>query len=230
MHYTSDELSIEQLQQAEREALTRPSNSAMWDDRLYGTHAPVISWAERGDDLLAESNYLCVLEHLQAVAVWEDRDNQETADEYVIDATISDWLVGSLRQVFVQVRDEDGAYTHVFREAVAIALELRDCYPVFNESDYSEREWAAYEVALEDAIDSAAAKLALDRYVDSDAELYDTDDSEELQGRIKERTYELVSDLGQWCRSEEVDYDEVIELYRQARAELLQARPAGARL
>jgi hypothetical protein len=92
----------EHLAKAAEEALTRPSNSAMWDDRLYSTHGPVIGWAERGDDLVEESNYLMALDRLRAAAD-DGREDTEVSDEHVIDATIRDWLVGSLRQVFVQV-------------------------------------------------------------------------------------------------------------------------------
>jgi hypothetical protein len=143
----ANELTDEDLIDAESEAMQRPSNSAMWDDRLYVTHVPVMSWAERGDDILSESNYLTALDMLRGAA---DIDS----DEHVIDATISDWLVGSLRQIFVQTRTDDGAFTPAFREAVAIAYALRD-YPVLDESDYSEREFEEFERQFADALNDA---------------------------------------------------------------------------
>lgn len=208
-----DEIDNETLERAEREALVRPSNSAMWDERLYTTHAPVMSWAERGDDILAESNYLMILEQLRGVAAWEDRDNQETPDEYVIDATISDWLVGSLRQIFVRVRDEAGEYTHVFRESVRIALELRD-YPVFNESDYSEREWAEWERQFDDALSDARNEY--------ERELDDGDAPEGLHEAICQRINEIRQDGSGFEFGElpDVDYSAVSERYKKIADEI----------
>ena len=84
-----DDVTDEMLQQAAREGLTQPSDSAMWDERLYTTHAATLTWAVNGDDLLEESNYLTVLDYLQGVA-------GDDADEHVIDSTVSHWAVGTV--------------------------------------------------------------------------------------------------------------------------------------
>lgn len=152
------------LEEAEREAReSRPSNSAMWDDRLYLTHFPVLSWAERGDDILSESNYLMALELLKGAEVHDERvrvpGNDERAgdidDSDVIDATISDWLVGSLRQIFVRSRAVvDDTFTGAWKEAVSIASALQS-YPVLDDSDFSEREWKAFETDADNALEHA---------------------------------------------------------------------------
>ena len=135
------------LERTAVEALTRPSDAAFWDDRLYTSHGATLSWAERGDDILEESNYLMALEAIQGAA-------GDDADEHVIDASVSHWLVGSLRQIFVQVRDDAGDFTPAWIEAVTIGLYLKEDYPVLDESDFSEREWEAYASNLDDAVNS----------------------------------------------------------------------------
>ena len=136
---------VDDLERVAVEALKRPSNAAFWDERMYETHGCTMSWADRGDDLLEESNYLTALAEIQGAA-------GDDADEHVFDASVSHWLVGSLRQLFVQVRDEAGDFTPAWIEAVKIGLYLKEDYPVLDESDYSEREYAAYEKNLDDAI------------------------------------------------------------------------------
>ncbi|MFY1688158.1 hypothetical protein [Plantactinospora sp. WMMB782] len=150
MAWDAADLDKETLEKAAREALEQPSDSAMWDDRLYNTHGAVMAWAEYGDDILAESNYHAALEAIRGAAVHADDD----PDEHVIDATTRHWAVGSLRQIFVQVYDDSGEFTAAFREATAIALYLREEYPILDESDYSERESKAFDAAVADAKES----------------------------------------------------------------------------
>lgn len=142
-----NDIDDETLTEAAKEALQRPSDAAFWDERLYTTHGLTFGWADRGDDLLAESNYHVALSAIRDAA-------GEDADDHVIDGSVSHWLVGSMRQLFVQVRDDSGAFTAAWREAVACGLALQD-YPILDESDYSEREsneyWRQYADALGDA-------------------------------------------------------------------------------
>ncbi|QWQ42115.1 hypothetical protein KME66_14680 [Streptomyces sp. YPW6] len=79
-------------------SLTAPSNAYFWDDRLYETHGAFVSWAERGDDLLEESNYRSALALIQGAA-------GESAEDHVIDGTSSHWAFGSLRTIYVQIRE-----------------------------------------------------------------------------------------------------------------------------
>ncbi|MFF7252432.1 hypothetical protein [Streptomyces microflavus] len=79
-------------------SLTAPSNAYFWDDRLYDTHGAFVRWAERGDDLLEESNYHSALALIQGAA-------GESAEDHVIDGTSSHWAFGSLRTIYVQIRE-----------------------------------------------------------------------------------------------------------------------------
>jgi hypothetical protein len=157
MTYRYESVDRETLEQAAREALERPEPSHMRDSRLYVTHAPVISWAVNGDDLVEQSNYLTVTKYLTDLA--------GTDDQLVIDAQMQDWAVGPLRQTFVQVRNEVGAFTHVWREAVAIALYLRDKYPVFDDEDHSALEFSLWTKQVEEAMAEATYE-----YVDLDGD------------------------------------------------------------
>lgn len=114
--------SDEELAKAAAEALERPSDAAFWGEGMYTTHGPVISWADRSDDLLAESNFKMVREYLQGVAAatehydadccWdgESKKGYATAhqphDGDVFDASVSHWAVGSMQQVWVRVYEE----------------------------------------------------------------------------------------------------------------------------
>lgn len=217
-------LSDEDLREAAKEALERPSDAAFWDERLYTTHAPVLAWADRGDDLIAESNYLRVLEDLTAHAAnaehfdaeaheWEEccrqegtayPGNCERAEGYLIDASIGHWLVGSLRQLFVQVYEDDGeTFTHVWREAVEIAYALRD-YPIYDEDDFNEREWEEFERVLGEALDWAERQVFDDRYgEDADRTEWET---EQLIASLRDR---IDLDMLGWCRADDVDEREL---------------------
>lgn len=159
MSYEYEQPTRAELEQAEAEAMVRPDPCSMFDERLYTTHAPVIDWAVNSGDHAAESNYTLITQHLIEVAGPDDRA--------VIEGTMSDWLVGPLKQTFVQVRDDEGTFTRVWMEAVAIALYLRDCYPLFDEDDVSAREFDAWtnqvdqemEYATSDFVDVDGADL-----------------------------------------------------------------------
>lgn len=154
----SDDVDI--LRKAEDEAMQRPDNFAFFGDRdgdevPFETHAPVYSWADRGDDLVAESNFHVMLEELQGI----DSDN-------VYDTSESHWLVGSLRVIYVRVYgppaefmspDPVTLYSNAFRAAVDMAHAMAD-YPLLDDSDFSQRESEAWMATVTDALDSAARK------------------------------------------------------------------------
>lgn len=194
-------LDRETLEQAAEEALKRPSDAMFWDDRLFNTHGAVFHWAERGDDLLEESNYLTALDLIRAAAD-DGRPDTEVSDEQVIDGTSRHWLVGSLRTIYVQVYDEDGEFTPAFAKATELALSLQD-YPILDESDYSEREWKAYEETLSEALDHAEREY--------------WSDTEQEQAAIRERFYEGPAQHLDWHRAEDVDWDKVAEEYGKVR-------------
>ncbi|ANT41076.1 hypothetical protein BI024_gp72 [Streptomyces phage Nanodon] len=85
---------IDTVQEYADNALERPRDAAFWDSRCYSTHAPVIGWADRGDDILEESNYHSAKSLIEGAA---------TDPEHVFEGSAGHWLVGSLSQVWVQV-------------------------------------------------------------------------------------------------------------------------------
>ncbi|QYW07916.1 hypothetical protein SEA_REDBEAR_70 [Streptomyces phage RedBear] len=85
---------IDTLVEYAENALERPSDAAFWDDRCYTTHVPVIGWADRGDDILEESNFHSAKSLIEGAA---------TEEEHVFEGSAGHWLVGSLTQVWVQV-------------------------------------------------------------------------------------------------------------------------------
>jgi hypothetical protein len=184
------EFTDEQLAEAAKECLTQPPHSAWWDDKLYDTFGSVMSWAERGDDILSESNYKTAVRLLEAIN-----------SEDVMDISASHWLVGSLRQLFVRVRDDEDNYTPVFIEAVRIAYGLKD-YPVLDEDDYSERESEAFEKTLDMAINDAAR---------------DFDDEDELTDRIKERVRECEDLRNQCCHPDDISWEMIKAMYIEER-------------
>ena len=233
-------LDRETLEEIAEKVLERPSDATFFDDRLFTTHGAVMHWAELGDDILEESNYLSALELIKGAA-------GDDADAHVIDGTSRHWACGSLRTIYVQVyesyedyececeptwehedecaHDEDDFYcqlycriecdgeeclpeqefTAAFIEAAEILVGLQD-YPVVDESDYSEREWNAFQDALVQAVESAQSE-----YVDT---------PEQAQA-IAERFYEddYATHRNHWCRPDDVDWDVVADEYKAARDE-----------
>ncbi|WJN63091.1 hypothetical protein [Streptomyces phage phiScoe3] len=188
------DIDIDTLTEWAEKALERPGDAAFWDDRLYTTHGSTLTWAERGDDILEESNYLSALDIVKGAA--EDEDD-------VIDATCGHWLVGSLRQLFVRVYDDEGNFTAAWKAIVEIGEGLEG-YPIVDESDYSEREWKLYEENLSEALDDAQRA-------------YDLDTDEESQA-IRDAFYDVQGDRLPWDGAD-VSWDAVAELYREVRDE-----------
>jgi hypothetical protein len=150
MYQASEDIDV--LREYEDALMKRPSNYMSFVDGPYETDAPVYSWADRGDDVLAESNFYAMLAMLQGVN-----------PDHVRDAYESHWLVGSLRVIYVQVYADPvdfrspepvTLYSEGFRAAVGALIGLID-YPVLDDSDFSEREWTAWESTVNDALDSA---------------------------------------------------------------------------
>jgi hypothetical protein len=207
------EIDADTLARAAREALGRPSDTGVWDDRLWRTHGLVISWADRGDDTLAESNYLMVRDALEGTCAHNGREDEGD----IIDASMSHWLVGSMRELFVRVYvpgDDDeptDEYTPAFREATVIALFLRDDYPVFDDSDYSEREWRDFEAALDDALAHAMTNVD---YIDTLSECE----------AIVSLAREAIGDTSNWCCADDVSWADVETYYGDARTAYYVAR------
>lgn len=147
----------EELVKAAQEALERPS-----DFGYYGSIPLFRSWGltyarTRDSDVLNRSNYRRLLEDAQGTATAEDGDNAEDASEYVDEITCSHWAYGWADHIVVKVlEDPEGDITpenitHTFRFMADACLRLRDEYPVYDESDYSELETEECEAAFESA-------------------------------------------------------------------------------
>jgi hypothetical protein len=155
-----------------KRALEYPGSFMRYDERIFDTHGLVFAWADRGDDLLAESNYHVMLEELRGVVAHEDNT---CTDEDLIEGSEGHWLVGHLSTIYVRVFEdctvhgedcEDPALGHreftvIFKEAAALLLKIED-YPILDESDYYEREYAAWQANVWEALDSAISKHSED--------------------------------------------------------------------
>jgi hypothetical protein len=203
------------LDKAAREGFERPADAAFWDDRCYATHVPVMSWADRGDDILAESNFHVALAMLAATVAQDESGASEERGDDFYDGTSSHWLVGSLREIWVRVYVSDDwldqepdarEFTPVFIEAVSIALALQD-YPVLDESDHSDREHAAWESNVDDAIHQAERD-----HDDSEAERVMFYHVLTVEESYRDRLWD---DAGY----PDPDWDRVAGLYREVRNE-----------
>ena len=150
------DLDTEHIAEAAREALTRPSDSAWFDDRLFDTHGCVYTWADRSDDVLDESNFHAMLAALNGAVAHDETGASEERGDDVLDTSASHWAVGSVRHIFVRVYadEERTIFTPAFIEAVRCADSMRE-YPVLDESDFSEREYDRWQQIVMDAFDWA---------------------------------------------------------------------------
>jgi hypothetical protein len=196
MNYDIDDFTDEDYSKAADEALSRPSDASFWDDRLYTTHGgPIVSYAPDSDDLVGESNYHTTLAYLQGVA------EEHGEDDAVIDGQVKHWTYPYFKVLYVQVRDDEGNFTRTFKEAVAVAHGLRD-YPLFDEEDYSSREWEQSERLFEETLSEVADTHEFDEQSDRDF--------------IKENLYERREDLLPNFPYDVV-WDDVVTAYRQVR-------------
>lgn len=188
---------IETVAEYAEAALERPSDAAFWDDRCYETHVPVIGWADRGDDILEESNFHAALAELEGAA---------TDEEHVFRGSSGHWLVGNLEQVWVQVYEDETReeFTAAFIAAVEIQEALKD-YPILDESDFSEREWKRFEENTDQALDEAERE-------------YDLDTDEEKTS-IRNLIFESgdISELFGYEGNAEVSWERVAEIYAKHR-------------
>ncbi|AUG87262.1 hypothetical protein KGG77_gp06 [Streptomyces phage Omar] len=235
------ELDRDTLEQAAEEALARPSDAMFFDDRLFTTHGAVFHWAEYGDDLLEESNYLTALDLIRGAA-------GDNADVHVIDGTSRHFACGSLRTIYVQVyesyedhececeptweheeecaQDEGDFYCQLY---CRIECDGEQCLP--EESEFTD----AFKVAAELAL-SLRDYPILDEsdYNEREWELFEKTLKEAVEHAQREYTLvdtwvddEAIAALyyenedfthqQSWCRAEDVDWDVVAEEYREAR-------------
>lgn len=203
-----EDLDADHVARAAREALTMPDDSTWFDDRWFTTHGCVWAWADQTGDILAESNYHAALAELQGAVAWDESGASEARGDDVVEASAGHWGFGSLRHLFVRVYTDDteSQYTPAFLQAVRLAKRASDS-GVLDESDYCERESAAFMEDMNDAIDDAARNYPDDTpaEIQAFAFLLMRDDD----GRIAD-SYP------------EADWHQVAEAYARVRAEHFQ--------
>ncbi|MFE1842057.1 hypothetical protein [Streptomyces sp. NPDC059515] len=239
------QLDDETLEQIAQQILTEPSNAYFWDDRLFNTHGAVLSWAEYGDSILDESNYLSALDLIRAAAD-DGRNDTEISDKHVIDGTSRHWAVGSLRTIYVQVREdyEPCDFTGCtgdakwWREGVEIHSQFCDDHREEYEADGLSYEplippFTAAFIEAAEIITALQDYPVLDEsdYSDREYERFQSnlneaveyvqrdfeDDTEEQSAAISERAYEELGELLGQHADGWVDSDRVEEIYREAR-------------
>lgn len=133
-----------------KQALERPRDAAFWDDDLYNTHTLMFHSAPASDDLVSQSNYHSIL---------RDLSHAYRRSPGAIDSgSIGHWTYSSFDCIKVRVTYADGTIHPAFVDALAIALGLQD-YPLYDESDYSEREWSEWERAISEETEYALSDL-----------------------------------------------------------------------
>ena len=212
MPQTASDLDHAELVKLAEQALKRPGSYMAFDDRWYNTHGCVMAWADRGDDVLAESNYLTALDMLNGAVAHDETGASEARGDDVVDTSASHWGYGSVRELFVRVFDEHGEYTPAFIEAARIHGRLEN-YPILDESDFSEREYKQWEDVMEDALsDATTAHWEVDESTDEAVIYYLVTCTKPYDDRLMD-----------YCGypAESVDWDRVQEVYDQARDEYL---------
>jgi len=168
-----------EFQRIAKAALERPGSFMRYDERIFDTHGLVFAWADRGDDLIAESNYHTMLSELQGVVAHEDNT---CTDEDLIEGSESHWAVGHLSTIYVRVFEDctihgedceepplgHCEFTTIFKEAAALILRIEE-YPILDEEDFSERESEAWYAVAHEAIDAAAWRHGEDSNAETQA-------------------------------------------------------------
>lgn len=130
------------------ESLTHPSDYAHFggDDGMFEYVGQTLGHS-RDSDTLEESNYQAVLRDLSALAEFL---HPGEGVEWVYEHGASHWLVGWVENVAVRVLVDPTAgvaadnLTPEFIAVTNIAVELRESYPVYDESHYSDLESEAH--------------------------------------------------------------------------------------
>lgn len=131
-----------------REALARPSDFGWWGfDEMFDTWGFTGIAMHRDSDLLQISNYHSVVRDLR-------HDFGDDFDEHFQEVGLKHWAVGHTDNLCCRILNRsmphsditDDDVTDYFKKAVDIAISLREDYPVYDECDYSDRQWvAAYD-------------------------------------------------------------------------------------
>jgi hypothetical protein len=135
-----------------KQSLKHPS-----DFGWFGFEEMFVTWGFAGinkdarDNIADISNWHCTIEEMKRLF-------PDTYDECFYEVGLKHWLVGHADQLCVKVlkseiphsliTDED--ITDEFKAVVDIATYLAYEYPILDDSDYSERQWAATNADIED--------------------------------------------------------------------------------
>lgn len=140
-----------------REALKRPSDFGWWGfDEMFDTWGFTGIAMHRDSDLLDISNYHSVVRDLRD-------DFGDDFDEHFQEVGLKHWAVGHTDNLCCRILKEskphsmitDDDVTDYFKKAVDIAISLREDYPVYDECDYSDRQWEAASDWLKECLTSS---------------------------------------------------------------------------
>lgn len=235
INVNQDEFDEDHLRQAAKEALgfngptdlDGPSNGHMNMPEGFGV---VYSYPPQAGDLVDESNYYATLAAVKEAAgeKFVDRDIKESSVGHwtysyfdvllvrVYEPGTEPWLEGKDPRIEVE-------YTDAFLAAVDCA-DRRHQYPLLDETDYNEREYAAWEKEVDEAI---AQEQRRGDY---------GDDEDDVQA-IRDVMSDLLDEEGESAADafggpdgyspDNVDYEKVAEWYGKAREEMF-ARQVAA--
>lgn len=129
------------LVQAAKEAVEMPPDFGYRGEVALGKTWGFTPFSRNRDsDSLENSNYERIVEDL----------TNEFPNDFS-DEQFDHWAVGWIDQLLVRVYDKRGQITPAFRRAVEIAQHLAEEYPVYDEDDYSRREFETDMESLENA-------------------------------------------------------------------------------
>lgn len=136
--------SIEELVE---QGLQYPDSFTTRSEEAYKTHACVFA-IHRDSDLLDQSNWMVFCQEL-GLAPKPDQKPDPTGLDGSFIMRSTHWAVGWVETIFVPVyepgHDDENCYEPSYSSALLKAYELHEAmshYPVLDEEDYSEREYA----------------------------------------------------------------------------------------
>lgn len=157
--YGTSVISDKDLEKVAKQALARPRHFIRYDGEVYSTHGLVFVRADQRDDLIAESNYHVMLAEFKTMI-----ENGDAQPEDLIEGSERHWAVGHLSTLYVRVY-ESGEFTELFKHAASMVVAI-EAHLILDDDDHSQRESAAWNDVVNDALISAAS----DHCLDSEAE------------------------------------------------------------
>lgn len=161
------------------EALERPSDSIWFDPELWDTHTTLFHHAPDSDDTIAESNHRSILRDLSSAyarfpgAISED--------------SFGHWTYSRFNTIKIRVLYSNGEIHPAFTDAITIAIALRDNYPLYDDSDYSELESEYWDKAIMEEAPHSISRALEEREIElseSDLLLFNNDVIEYLYKNV----------------------------------------------